>query len=143
MIEFGSVSGTLIALGLFGALFAALGWGVARAILSRTEPRRVKMAWVLGLALFLGPLALTYATSFGGFYSAEWRDSSLRLRYLIPGVTRDIQHTDIQTIRARPWYRGRWRLIVETRSGNRYESATDSREVIEAARVAVERLRAG
>ena len=139
MINFGSVNSTLIALALFAVIFATLGWGVGRAVARRTQPVRRRLAWTVGALLFTGPLLAVYATSFGGFYGAQVRDSTLHLRYLVPGMTRDIPRANIQSIDARPWHRGKWRLAIVTTGGARYESATDSQVFIHLARASLER----
>ena len=143
MISFGSVNGTLTALAFFAVIFATLGWGVGRAMARRTQPVRGRLGWTVGVLLFAGPLLAVYATSFGGFYGAQVRDSTLHLRYLVPGTTRDIPRADIQSSDAKPWQRGKGRLAIITTGGARYESAADSQVFIHLARESLVRQLSG
>jgi hypothetical protein len=114
---------------LFTALLGILGWGVAREIGRRAHGSRA-LARALGLVLFIGPLLLVYVSSLGGFYRAEVDGSVVRLRYLLPAVTSEIPLAQITRVSEIPWYRGRWRLVVETASGSTYESASWHRQPI-------------
>jgi hypothetical protein len=128
MLEFGSRSGSWFALCLFTTIFAILGWGVAREI--RLRSGRRTFGRTLGLALFLGPVLLIYASALGGFYEAEVDGPILRLHYLFPADTTEIPLSEASA-RARPWTRGRWRLVVTAGSGAEYESATWHRASID------------
>ena len=130
ILEFGSRSGSWFALCLFTTIFAILGWGIAREVRRRSDGARLMSRRVLGLALFLGPVVLIYASSLGGFYEAEVDGPILRLHYLFPASTVETPLSDVSA-RARPWARGRWRLVVATPSGAEYESATWHRASIE------------
>ena len=88
------------------------------------------MARTVGVSLFLGPLALFWTSSLGGFYVAEAGAKVLQLHYLVPGMRTEVPLADVVTVEARPWYRGRWRLHVSTRTGQRFESATWHREAV-------------
>jgi hypothetical protein len=129
MLEFGSRTGSWFALGLFGAVFGALGLGVNRETQRRSPSISAWVARGLGLLLFLGPVSLIYVTSLGGFYEAQVDRQLLRLRYLA-GSTLEVPLAQISEVRAVPWYRGRWRLQVLESSGRRYESATWDRESV-------------
>ena len=122
MLEFGSRSGSVFALCLFAVIFGALGWSIAREI--RLRRRQRWLGIIVGLGFFAGPLTATYASSLGGFYEAVGVGPSLRLHYLLPGIVSEIPLASISDVRAVPWYRLRWRLIVTTSSGVTYESAT-------------------
>jgi hypothetical protein len=130
ILEFGSRSGSWFALSLFTMIFAILGWGVAREVRRRSYGAARIAGRVLGLALFLGPVLLVYVSSLGGFYEAEVDGPTLRLHYLFPGDVSEIPLSDVSA-RARPWARGRWRLVVTTEAGVEYESATWHRASIE------------
>lgn len=132
-MEFGSRAGTWTALALFGLLFAGLGWAVARAIRERSEPGPGTLGRIVGLALFAGPLALIYWTSLGGFYSASVDGAQLRLHSLVPFVSTTMPLSDVRTVTAQPWYKGRWRLVVVRNDETRYESATSARDVVDRA----------
>ena len=129
ILEFGSRSGSWFALGLFSAMFGALGWGMAREprVASAIEP---KGARVLGLAMFLGPVTMIYVSSLSGFYDAQVDGEMLRLHYFVPGVVREIPLSEVVTARPIPAIRGRQRLEITDRSGRRYESATWYRDSI-------------
>ena len=124
IIEFGSRSGSWFALCLFGAMFGGLGWGIAREIRRRSAGRHRRLGAVIGLAFFVAPVSGIYASSLSGFYEAEIAGESLRLRYLPPGVVSDVPLSSISEVKAVPWYQLRSRLVVNTSSGHRYESAT-------------------
>lgn len=130
LLEFGSRSGSLFALGFFAAVFALLGLVAARRMRQRSRSDRRSPAVIVGLLVFAGPLALVCASSLGGFYEAEIDGGALRLRYLAPGVVDEIALTDIASIATIPWYRGRSILRITDAAGRRYESATGPREAI-------------
>jgi hypothetical protein len=123
VLQFGSRSGTWFALGLFAAMFGTLGWGVAREIHLRSS-RDSGLGRVLGLALFVGPVVMVYASSLSGFYEAQIDGTMLRLHYLFPRVVTEISIADVAAVRPIPAIRGRQRLQIVDRSGRQYESAT-------------------
>jgi hypothetical protein len=127
MLEFGSRSGSWFALCLFVAIFGGLGWGIAREIRLRSQGPRRWLGIVVGLAFLAGPISAVYASSLSGFYEAVVVGPSIRLYYLLPGIVSEIPLSSISDVRAVPWYRLRWRLIVTTSSGGKYESATSGR----------------
>src|SRR5260221_11341511 len=86
ILEFGSRSGSWFALCLFTMIFAILGWGIAREVRRRSDGARLMSGRVLGLALFLGPVGLIYASSPGGFYEAEVDGPTLPLPELLPAA---------------------------------------------------------
>ena len=129
VLQFGSRSGSWFALGLFGAMFGALGWAVAREIRLRSRSDS-GFARVLGLALLVGPVTLVYASSLSGFYEAQVDGSILRLHYLFPHVVTEIAVADVVTARPIPAMKGRQRLQIVDRSGRQYESATWYRDSI-------------
>jgi hypothetical protein len=137
VLLFGSRSGAWFALLVFGGIFGVLGAVVARAIRQRAPAVAPSIRCGLGLAFFLGPLALIWATSLNGFYELEMRGSTLTVHYLI-GPSREIHLAHVNYVRARPWYRGRWRLVVEE-GGREIESATSNRTAVDDA---VDRIRA-
>jgi len=130
LLEFGSRSGSLFALGFFAAVFAFLGLAAAREIRQRSRSGRGRLAAAVGLLLFVAPLSLVYVSSLSGFYEAEIDGKALRLRYLTPGVSDEIALTEIASVATIPWYRGRSILRITDTAGRRYESATGPREAI-------------
>jgi hypothetical protein len=135
--EFGSRSGSWLALCLFAALFGVLGWGVSRELRQRAGATGVARG--VGLLLFLGPVVLVYASSLSGFYEAEVDGTMLRLRYLLPCHT-EIPLVEVSAVEPIPWYRGRWRLQVVARSGQRHESATWHRTAVFASAARLQQL---
>jgi hypothetical protein len=129
VLQCGSRSGSWFALGLFAAMFGALGWGVAREIRLRSKANS-GIARVLGLALLIGPVMMVYASSLSGFYEAEVEGQTLRLHYLFPQVVTELALADVVTARPIPAIRGRQRLQIVDRGGRRYESATWHRDSI-------------
>lgn len=118
LLTFGSRSGSLFALVLFGGVFALLGWAVGRGF------RRPLHALIAGLPVFLLPVALVYVSSLSGFYEARLRDGNVTLSFLLrPGAT-SIPIEEISEIRGVPALKFRWRLEILTTDGRRFESAT-------------------
>jgi hypothetical protein len=133
-IELGSRSGSLFALVLFGTMFAVLGWVTVRELAARSPgPGGRKGAAAAGLLLFAGPVLLVYVTSLGGFYEATTDGGILRLVYLWPVVHADVPFAQVRQVEAVPAFRFRWRLRVDTTSGDRFQSATSRRSQVEAA----------
>jgi hypothetical protein len=128
VLDFGSRSGTWVALALFTVVFGALGWAVAKQIKSQFDGSSA-VARAVGLAVSAGLLSVTYSSSFGGFYEAEIANQDLQLRYLV--TESRIPLAEIVSVSATPWYKGRWRLEIATRTSSRYKSATWHREPIE------------
>jgi hypothetical protein len=127
-MHLGSRSGSWFELALFAVMFGSLGWMVSRE-LHRRSPRTGRwFARLAGLLLFVGPVALVYASSVNGFYEATLTGPVLRLEYLFPGSRADVLLAEIDSVEAAPWFRGRYRLLITARSGQRYESATWHRE---------------
>ena len=122
VLEFGSRSGSVFALALFGTVFVIIGVGVA--IEARRRAVSLTAAYGLGLFLFAGPIALIYGTSLNGFYEAAIADDGLvHLHYLL-GYVDHVPLSSITSVEPRPWYKGRWRLHITDASGATYESAT-------------------
>jgi hypothetical protein len=135
ILEFGSRSGSFFALGLFGAMFVVLGWGVAREIRRRSPPTLRWRGSLAGWLLFLLPVILVYCTSLNGFYEAKIGKNELQLLYLMPGWMDVVPLAEISAVEAQYAFRFRWRLHITTVTGGRFESATWHRvEVQEAAR---------
>ena len=127
---FGSLSGSWLTLGFFAAMFAGLGWVIARAIRQRTGERAA--ARVCGGLVFLVPVTLLWMTTVNGFYSVETMPDRLRLTYL-SGLTTELVFSDVALVNEQPWYKGRWRLVIIDGAGRRYESATSDRTVVDRA----------
>lgn len=127
VLVFGSRSGSWFALCLFAAIFAVLGWGIAREIRRRSQGRHQMLGIVIGFAVFAAPVTAIYASSLSGFYEAVAVGRALRLQYLPPGIVSEIALDSISDVRAVPAYKLSWRLIVTTSSGERFESATSGR----------------
>ena len=129
MLQFGSRSGSWFAVALFGSIFALLGFLNTRAIRQRAPEAGLTFARVVGLVFFLGPLALVWITSLGGFYELELTGNVVHLRYLTH-LTDEIPAADVASVTARPAFKGRWRLEIIDRAGRRFESATWYREPV-------------
>ena len=110
ILEFGSRAGSWFALAFFAVIFGALGWGVAREVRRRSSSGPA-IARVLGLAVFLGPILLVYASMLSGFYELEMSGGSIKMRYLIPGTGSEIAPATA-TARIAPAYRDRVRLVI-------------------------------
>jgi hypothetical protein len=131
VLLFGSRAGSALALGLFGVLFGALGWGVRRECRRRGVGPRA--AAVVGGLLFAGPLVLVYASSLGGFYELRVHADRVESRALLPMLSTRTERADLARVDEEPAFRGRWRLVLVDASGGRRESATASREAVESA----------
>lgn len=136
MRQFGSVSGSYVGLAFFAAVFGLVGFAATRAWRRADDPqgRRGGAAAPIAIfSLYVGLLALVYATTLNGFYTAEIQQGALRLGYLPPWPATTIPlHSVVGASRA-PAFKNRWRLRVETASGEIYESATSDRDVVTAA----------
>ena len=120
ILEFGNRGGSWFALAFFSLIFGVLAWAAAREVRRRSHGRRVMLAGMLGLAVFLGPVLLVYASMLSGFYEAEVNGATIRLRYLFPGVVSEVRAAEA-TARIAPAYRDRVRMIV-TAGDRNYES---------------------
>jgi hypothetical protein len=120
LLEFGSRSGSWLALAFFSLILSVLGWAVAQAARRRWRGEYVTLGRVLGLAVFLGPLLLVYASMLSGFYDAEVDADTIRLRYLVPGSVTEIPAA-LATARIAPAYRDRVRLVLSA-ADRHYES---------------------
>lgn len=130
-LSFGSRSGSWAALTLFGAIFAILGALITREMARRAPEAGARVRRVIGWAFFIAPVSLIWWTSLAGFYEAQVRDGNLQLRGLT-GLATTLPASSITSIRARPWYRGRWRLVI-TAAGTDYESASWHRTEVQSA----------
>ena len=130
-LAFGSRGGSVAALVFFAAVFALVGAAAARELRRRGGTARATV--VVGATLVLGPILLIHVSSTGGFYEAHVRDGSLGMRYLLWPVEVDVPRAAIVRADARPAFRGRWRLRLQTTDGTEYESATSTRAVVESA----------
>jgi hypothetical protein len=137
-LVFGSRDGSVAALLFFAAVFGLVGAAAARELRRRGGTARASV--VVGAILILGPVLLIHVSSTGGFYEARVRDGSLRLRYLLWPVVVDVPRAEIIRADARPAFRGRWRLRLQTTDGTEYESATSTRAEVEAAAQRVLRM---
>ena len=130
-LQFGSRSASCIALAFFSAVFLVLAVAVWREIRKRAPARR-RTAAAASAVVFIAPVALIYTSSLGGFYEAEVRDGRVVLRYLFP-TSSELPLADVETVRAAPAFKGRWRLRVIAAGGGQYESATADRDVVNGA----------
>lgn len=127
MLQFGSRAGTWAGLGVLTAIVAVIAWAVARL------SGRGRIAAGVGIGLFIALIALVYASTFSGFYEAEIRSHEVALHYLIDPRIRSIPSDSIREVRPYFAYKLRWRMDIETVSGERYTSASGSRDAINAA----------
>ncbi len=136
MMEFGSRSGSYFALALFGSLFGLLGFGVSREIRLRRPGWRLWRTTLPGLFLFAVPITLIYGTALSGFYEAELRGDQIQLHYFLPGGVDVLSIEEISRIEAEPDMncKGRWRLELYRRTGERYQSACYNRIRVQQAR---------
>ena len=128
VLEFGSRSGSWFALGLFTLMFGVLGLALAREIRLRSFGRRTALGRILGLGLFISPVSLVYVSMISGFYEAEIAGSTIRLRYLYPGVVSEVP-VAASSARIAPAYRNRVRLIITAPDAS-YESTPWPRALV-------------
>jgi hypothetical protein len=129
ILEFGSRSGSWFALAFFSLVFGILGWAVERDVRRRSDGRAAAFARGLGLAIFLGPVTLVYASMLSGFYEAELSGDVVRLRYLLPGVVSEVPAASTRA-RITPAYRDRVRMVV-TAGDHSYESTPWRRDRVD------------
>jgi hypothetical protein len=123
LFEFGSRSGSYFALALFGMIFIALGAVTAVSIRQRYPGVSIWRSVLPGATLAIGPIALIYISSLGGFYEAEVRGNDIRLQYLLMSVE-TLPAAQIRSVDAEPAFKTRWRLHLRLSTGEEYESAT-------------------
>lgn len=117
VLEFGSRSGSWFALVLFSLIVGVLAWGIAREVRIRSAGQLTTVGRALGLAMFLGLLSLVYGSMVSGFYEAEVNETSIRLRYLWPGLETELSRSGISA-RMAPAYRDRVRLVLSDTTGD-------------------------
>lgn len=139
MLILGSRSGGYVAVALFGTAFAVLGMSVAIAIRRSAPLLNGAVAAAIGLTLFAVPFAMTYVSSFGGFYEASISGGAITLHYLRPGDDDVIPVNQLADVRPVPAFRWAWRLQLEMAGGRTLESATGRRDAIT---LSADRLRA-
>lgn len=130
VLAFGSRTGSWFALIFFAVISGALGWAVARQIGVRSKNRNPSLGRTVGTLFFAGPVVLVYWSMLSGFYEAEIHGASLRLHYLVPGLSIEtpLAHT---RPRIAPAYRNRVRLVLATDYGV-FESTPTPRNVANA-----------
>ena len=131
VLQFGSRTGSYLALALFCAVFAVLSVALAGGI-ARGPRLRSRTAWLLGSLVFAALTATLYYSSLNGFYEAELLGDRLVLSYLYP-TTAELLLDEISSVRTAPAFKGTWRLYVTSAQGVEYASATARREVVETA----------
>ena len=145
IIEFGSRTGSFVALGLFLLLFGFLGWAICHYARQRIPKLPSSLAFLLGIAIWIVPLVLIYRSSMTGFYEAEQYGDRLRLRYLLEKKEITFPLAEVIKLEAVPDSigRDRWRLLVLQQDGQSYSSATWRREQVQNALIQLgSRLRA-
>ncbi len=133
----GSRTGALLALVIFGLAFTVLGAFVRRTCLRHQWGRWA--ATSVGALLAAGLLALVYGSSLDGFYELRANATSLEARYLLIPWPSRMAWSDLSRVEARVAFKGRWRLELAGRSGNRLVSATSSRRDVESAADSIRR----
>lgn len=124
ILEFGSRTGSLIALSIFGLAFCALGWTMGRNF------RKPMHSISIAIVVFIFPMVLIYKSSLGGFYEAELQDDRVYLHFLLSPFTRSLPLDGIREIDAIPAFKGRWRMEIRMLDGRQYESATWNRQAV-------------
>jgi hypothetical protein len=89
------------------------------------------------MTVLVGPLALIYVSSIGGFYEVRGYATHVETRALLPVLPSKIAWSDLTRADAQPAFKGRWRLVLVTLADDREASATADRHVVEAAAAAV------
>ena len=74
---------------------------------------------LVGLMMF----SAVYLSSLAGFYQMELRDNHLLLHYILPDRTVVLSREEMAEAVRVPTFKGQWRLIVYTPSGQEYASA--------------------
>jgi hypothetical protein len=131
VLQFGSRTGSYLALVLFCLIFVVLSVAIA-SVVARGARLRRGATWLLGSLVFGALAATLYYSSLSGFYEAEVRGDRLVLSYL-SRTTVEIDLDQVSSIRTSPAFKGTWRLYVANTQGVEYASATARREVVETA----------
>lgn len=131
VLQFGSRTGSYLALVLFCLVFMVVSIAIAR-IAARSARLQRGAAWLFGSLVFGALIATLYYSSLSGFYEAEIRSDRLVLSYLSK-TTVEIDLDQIASVRTAPAFKNTWRLYVVNQLGVEYASATAQREVVETA----------
>lgn len=63
-----------------------------------------------------------YVSSLSGFYEVAVRDDHVSLQYILPARTKDLSLAGIVEVTRMPTFKGQWRLVIATASGQVYQS---------------------
>ena len=133
---FGSISGSTFAFYFFLAISLVIGIGTytllvhpeIRNILFHEWSPRIARVVSLGFSAFLGLAVFlaVYFTSLDGFYRMRLREGGLQVDYILPKRTLTFAKGSIAEAQREPTFKQRWRLVLYTPSGQRFESTNAS-----------------
>jgi len=112
---------------------------------SRRAPFRSLRTWgrgrsaIAGLLLAGAIFAAFAATSLRGFHRVETVPGEVVLTYALPARTVVLGRSVVTAVLLEPGSRGRSRLVIDTRDGDRYESVPARSETIAALQTRIER----
>jgi len=130
--EFGSTSGSLVACILFAGVAAVIGIAV-----STTVAHAVRRGWLqvrhprlagtaLGVMASVLVFASIYFSTIEGFYHLTTTPTTFELTYILPERKVTLPLVELSEITRVPTYKSRWKLVLYTRTGQRFESAQAS-----------------
>jgi len=139
---FGSVTGWTFAFVLFAGITAFIGFAFYRVTFEgltrsffygcRRAPAHA-LAALIGLFAAVVLFAMVHDSSLDGFHEAAISGDEVELTYILPERSVKIPLADLCEASEDPTFKGKWRLRVATKEGERYESAnTGYRSVHEA-----------
>jgi len=147
VIQFGSIWGSLCALGFYAVIALVIGLGTGRIMLNglagkASESSAHGIMTTLfchgaGLTLSLGIFAMLHFTSLDGFYGLELRESSIVVHEMFPPRTVELSNDRIVRISGIESNHQQLRLMIELNDGTRLFSAREARGVIEQANEAL------
>jgi hypothetical protein len=101
-----------------------LGLGIVRKAIA------IPMASLIGVVIF----AAIFLSSLAGFHTVTIGNDDVTLAYAVPPLSVSMRYAEIGDVIRMPAYKSRWRLVVYTATGQKFESAPGSyRPVKEAA----------
>ncbi|MBI5854408.1 MAG: hypothetical protein HZB35_04110 [Nitrospirae bacterium] len=140
--SFGDPLGATVAFVYFSALSAVVGavvFHVSCRLMRGAYPSAgaslhrsfISVSISLGVAgVIFGAL---YVSSLSGFYEVELRGDHVSLQYILPAQTKDLSLAGIVQVTRMPTFKGQWRLVIATASGQVYQSVHASPATVQEA----------
>ncbi len=130
--DFGSSSGSLVAFVLFLGVAAVIGVAVSTFVAQLTQRGWLRgkhnrsTGVALGVMAGILVLASLYLSTIDGFYHLSASQTGVELAYILPERKVVLPTAELSEVTRVPTYKSRWKLVLYTRTGQRFESAQAS-----------------